>query len=190
MDGWKVFAVILSVLGILLLVTEPYRIRNKQLAKKIRNNVEMLKEFDSDFKTDGSFTNYNKKISFNESKKIFKIYKRNEHNEIVSTASRGKQTSGAAIGGVFAGGVGAIIGGLSSGSKQVTIIKLITMKITVDDFKNPVHYIDFLPIHDSPGYNPVGYKKDSDIIKTALKKADYWQGVMDLAIRKANQVAH
>ncbi|MFN2747262.1 hypothetical protein ACINLE_18950 [Bacillus sp. z60-18] len=101
MDGWKVFAVILSVLGILLLVTKPYRIRNKQLAKKIRNNVEMLKEFDSDFKADGSFTNYNKKISFNESKKVFNIYKRNEHNEIVSKASRGKQTSGAAIGGVW-----------------------------------------------------------------------------------------
>lgn len=70
------------------------------------------------------------------------------------------------------------------------MVKSITMKITVDDFKNPVHYIDFLPSTDSPRYDPVGYKKDSEVIKTALKKADYWQGVVDLAIRKTNQVAH
>ncbi|MCY9156205.1 immunity protein [Bacillus haynesii] len=211
MDGWRAFAVILTILGVLLLATEPYRIRNKQLANKLRNNVETLKEYDKDFKANGSFTNYNKKISFNESKGILKFYERNEQNEIiefsypfsqiiessvsldnetVSKASRGEQISGAAIGGVLAGGVGAIIGGLSSGSKQVTMVKSITMKITVDDFKNPVHYIDFLPSSGCPGYNPVGYKKDSDIIKNALKEAEYWQGVMDLSIRKASNVAH
>ncbi|MCY8564549.1 immunity protein [Bacillus sonorensis] len=211
MNGWRVFAVILTILGILILATEPFRMRNKQLANKFRNDVEILKQYDSDFNADGSFTNYNKKISFNESKGILKLYKRNEQNElvefsypfsqivessialdneIVSKTSRGEQISGAAIGGVLAGGVGAIIGGLSSGSKQITMVKSITMKITVDDFKNPVHYIDFLPSFDTPDYSHPGFKKDSEIIKTALKKADYWQGVMDLAIRKTNQVAH
>ncbi|MDU0072032.1 MULTISPECIES: immunity protein [Bacillus] len=207
----KAFAIILTLLGLSLLGLEPYRIRNKKLTNEFKNNVEMLKEYDSDFNSDGSFANDNSKISFNETKGIFKIYKRNEQNEIVefsypfskivessisldnetvSKTSRGEQITGAAIGGVLAGGVGAIIGGLSSGSKQVTMVKSITMKATVDDFKNPVHYIDFLPCFDTPDYSHPGFKKDSDIIKTALKKADYWQGVMDLAIRKTNQVAH
>lgn len=151
------------------------------------------------------------KISFNATKGILKIYKRNEQNEIVqfsypfskivessisldnetvSKTSRGEQIAGAAIGGVLAGGVGAIIGGLSSSSKQVTMVKSITMKITVDDFKNPVHYIDFLPDLDTPDYSNPSFKNDSEVIKAALKKAEYWQGIMDLAIRKTNQVAH
>lgn len=61
MDGWRAFAVILTILGVLLLATEPYKIRNKQLANKFRNNVETLKEYDKDFKADGSFTSTTKK---------------------------------------------------------------------------------------------------------------------------------
>ncbi|ASB89176.1 hypothetical protein [Bacillus sonorensis] len=57
--------------------------RNKQLANKFRNDVEILKQYDSDFNADGSFTNYNKKISLNEFKRILKLYKRNEQNELV-----------------------------------------------------------------------------------------------------------
>ncbi|ARC67805.1 immunity protein [Bacillus licheniformis] len=211
MDGWRVFAVILTILGLSLLVTEPYRKRNKQLTTEFKKNVELLKEYDKGFNADGSFANNNTKISFNATKGILKIYKRNEQNEIVqfsypfskivessisldnetvSKTSRGEQIAGAAIGGVLAGGVGAIIGGLSSSSKQVTMVKSITMKITVDDFKNPVHYIDFLPDLDTPDYSNPSFKNDSEVIKAALKKAEYWQGIMDLAIRKTNQVAH
>ncbi|KKB72028.1 MULTISPECIES: hypothetical protein [Bacillus] len=208
---WKPFAIIIAILGLSLLGLEPYRRRNKKLTNEFKNNVEMLKRYDSNFNADGSFANDNIKISFNETKGVLKIYKRNEQNEIVefsypfsqivessialdnetvSKTSRGEQITGAAIGGVLAGGVGAIIGGLSSGSKQVTMVKSITMKITVDDFKNPVHYIDFLPSFDTPDYSHPGFKKDCEIIKTALKKAEYWQGVLELAIRKTNQVAH
>lgn len=61
MDGWRVFAVILTILGLSLLVTEPYRKRNKQLTTEFKKNVELLKEYDKGFNADGSFANNNTK---------------------------------------------------------------------------------------------------------------------------------
>ncbi|PRR94575.1 immunity protein [Bacillus atrophaeus] len=206
MDGWKPFAVMLTVFGLLILATEPFRIKNKAIANKIKENAEKLKVYDSEFEADNFFSTYKTKIAFNENASILKVYEIIENdeikeciipfselieseivldNQVVSKVSK----SGVAIGGIMAGGIGAIIGGLSASSKQTDMVKSITLKLTAENLMNPVHYIHFLPSREDAGYNIDGYKKDSNIIQTALQNAEYWQGVMDVIIKKSNKVA-
>ncbi|WP_223198283.1 hypothetical protein [Bacillus velezensis] len=52
--------------------------------------------------------------------------------------------SGIIAGGLLGGGIGAAIGGLSASSTQTEMVKSITLKITVENLKNPIHYIHFL----------------------------------------------
>ncbi|AOL97982.1 Immunity protein [Bacillus subtilis] len=106
-------------------------------------------------------------------------------NQIISKVSK----SGIVAGGLLAGGIGAAIGGLSASSIQNEMVKSVTLKITVEDLGKPIHYIDFLPTQEVEGYNIQGYKKDSNVIQQALTNAEYWHGVMDVIIKKANKVA-
>ncbi|AKF31056.1 hypothetical protein CHN56_00023 [Bacillus velezensis] len=205
MDGWKPLGVCLTILGLLILATEPYRIKSAALADKIRKNAEMLKAYDSEFNPDNFFSTYKTKIAYNEDKSILKVYQLNgeEINEYVipfdqiiqSEISLDDQViskvakSGIIAGGLLGGGIGAAIGGLSASSTQTEMVKSITLKITVENLKNPIHYIHFLPSREDDGYEPQGYKKDGNIIQQALKNAEYWQSVMDVIIKKTSTVA-
>ena len=55
-----------------------------------------------------------------------------------------RSIGGALIGGVLAGGVGAVVGGLSGNSKEKKEIKRIDLKVVVRDLENPYVVINFL----------------------------------------------
>ncbi|AAC13006.1 immunity protein [Bacillus subtilis subsp. subtilis] len=206
MDGWRGMGICLIIVGLALLALEPYKIKAQKNIDKLKENAETLKHFDGGFNPDNFFNTYKTKIAFKESDSLVKIYQLNkdEHieeytipfsnvieseialdNQIISKVSK----SGIVAGGLLAGGIGAAIGGLSASSIQNEMVKSVTLKITVEDLGKPIHYIDFLPTQEVEGYNIQGYKKDSNVIQQALTNAEYWHGVMDVIIKKANKVA-
>ncbi|MEC1437225.1 immunity protein [Bacillus sonorensis] len=185
--------------------------KRKEIKKNDRKNLD---QYDLDFSPNKSYINPDgkMKIAFNSEKELFKIYRISPNgmihdiaipfNKIVDSeiliddttimkASRGQQVAGALIGGAIAGGVGAIIGGSSPNTTGINNVKRIRLKITNEDFENPVYYIDFLPTRDKLNRRiDKGWNKEDSTVSYALKKAEYWQGVLELAIRKTNQVAH
>ncbi|MEC0584507.1 immunity protein [Bacillus spizizenii] len=206
MDGWRGLGICLIIVGLALLALEPYKIKAQKNIDKLKENAETLKHYDSGFNPDNFFNTYKTKIAFKESDSLVKIYQlnRNEHieeytipfsniieseitldNQIICKVSK----TGIVAGGMLAGGIGAAIGGLSASSIQNEMVKSVTLKITVEDLSKPIHYIDFLPTQEVEGYNSQGYKKDNNIIQQALKNAEYWHGVIDVIIKKANKVA-
>lgn len=206
MDGWRGMGICLIIVGLALLALEPYKIKAQKNIDKLKENAETLKYFDVGFNPDNFFNTYKTKIAFKESDSLVKIYQLNRDghieqytipfsniiesevtldNQMISKVSK----SGIVAGGLLAGGIGAAIGGLSASSIQNEMVKSVTLKITVEDLSKPIHYIDFLPTQEVEGYNTQGYKKDSNTIQQALKNAEYWHGVMDVIIKKANKVA-
>jgi hypothetical protein len=122
----------------------------------------------------------NKKLSYNfddiiQSEVII------DDNTIIST-NRGSQIVGMAIGGLLAGRIGAIIGGLSGSKNSKQEIKNIELKLTLNDMNNSIFKINFLPITN------VGLSKDSTKVKNALTKIDEWQGYFDIILKQQNNV--
>nr|MDH3135723.1 hypothetical protein [Bacillus velezensis] len=108
----------------------------------------------------------------------------------VTKVSKGSQITGAVVGGLAAGGIGALVGGLSSNKTETKYFKKIDLKLKLDDFSSPIYRFDFLPSKDDFGLENVkGFKQDDPKVKDALSKAEIWQGIMEIAIRKANKVA-
>ena len=152
----------------------------------------------SDFKVDQIFVpmNLNNPILLlDESrKKIGLLYRLNEkfgysekltpiifsHTDIISadvlqdgvnviTTSRSSQIGGAIVGGVLLGGAGAVIGGLSGKKQSKTEIKTIELKIVFDNFRNPIHMIQFFP-------------NDNEGAEAALSQARHWHGILSILI--------
>ncbi|MEH7722378.1 hypothetical protein [Bacillus velezensis] len=108
----------------------------------------------------------------------------------VTKVSKGSQIAGAVVGGLAAGSIGALVGGLSSNKTETKYFKKIDLKLKLDDFSSPIYRFDFLPSNDEFGLENVkGFKQDDPKVKDALSKAEIWQGIMEIAIRKANKVA-
>ncbi|OMD81180.1 hypothetical protein [Paenibacillus odorifer] len=103
-------------------------------------------------------------------------------NSIIKT-SRGNQLGGALVGAAVAGGVGAIIGGLSGKGVQQDTVTQLSLKIIVNNIKNPVVIINFLSI----GKNKEGIKKTSEKYKRSNKLATHWHGVLSVMIRRADE---
>ncbi|MEG7377836.1 hypothetical protein V5785_00485 [Bacillus subtilis] len=53
--------------------------------------------------------------------------------------------AGAVIGGLVAGGIGALVGGLSSDRTESKYFRKIDLKLKLDDFSTPITKIEFLP---------------------------------------------
>lgn len=62
----------------------------------------------------------------------------------ITKTSRGSQIGGALVGAAIAGGLGALIGGLSGTKASHNEVKKLQLQITVDDLTNPVYTITFL----------------------------------------------
>ncbi|MEK4632543.1 hypothetical protein HRF58_09330 [Bacillus velezensis] len=108
----------------------------------------------------------------------------------VTKVSKGSQITGAVVGGLAAGGIGALVGGLSSNKTETKFFKKIDLKLKLDDFSSPIFRFDFLPSKDDFGLENVkGFRQDDPKVKDALSNAEIWQGIMEIAIRKANKVA-
>ena len=100
----------------------------------------------------------------------------NKDGETVTRTSKGGVIGGAAVGGLIGGGIGAIIGGLSGNKSSNERIKVLKLRIVVEDIHEPMHSILFLnelyPIekHD-PRY------------KEAIDKIDRWYGIAKVLMK-------
>ena len=197
--------IVLTLLGLIYLYFRKERIANVKKAEADYKAHQILEKYDKEFEADSEYAAVQYKIAVNEKKEMIKIYKINDEmeiseypipfekiiesevkldNQLIYKTSRGSQVAGALVGGALAGGVGAIIGGSSPNMTQNEKIQAITLKVIVDDIKNPNYYFDFLP--------PItefhkGYDKSRPEIKIALERCQYWNSVMEIAIRKSNK---
>jgi len=97
--------------------------------------------------------------------------------ETVTKAARASQFGGALIGGLALGGVGAIIGGLSGKTRSSEKVKIIDLRVTVNDIKSPLHDINFMDIEG---------KKDGIIYKSSMDLARHWHGLITVLIKLAD----
>jgi hypothetical protein len=95
----------------------------------------------------------------------------------VTKTSRASQFVGTAIGGVLAGGVGAIIGGLSGSTSTKEKVKGVSLKLIVNDTKNPVHLIDFIELTNT----------GSTIPEQALEEAKAWHDLLSVIINQGKK---
>lgn len=82
-----------------------------------------------------------------------------EDGDSISSGGLGR----AAIGGLAFGGAGAVVGAITGGKKNKKLIKILQIKITMNNIDNPVLYIDLIS-------TPI--KKGSILYKNAIKTAD------------------
>lgn len=108
-------------------------------------------------------------------------------NEILHKTMRGSQVAGAAVGGLLFGGVGAIIGGTTGGTKQEELIRNIDIKLTINKLQSPIIKISFL---NTFKHNPYevnlyknGHQTSSMEYKKATLEAEKWQGMFDVIIK-------
>lgn len=83
----------------------------------------------------------------------------------------------ALIGGVLAGGAGAIVGGMTSKKQNKQLIRKLTLEIVVNDLDNPEYKIDFL--NDAKGIDA-----NSDEFKKEKEQVDHWQNLMSVIIEQ------
>jgi hypothetical protein len=102
-------------------------------------------------------------------------------NTITST-NRGSQLMGMVVGGILAGGVGAIVGGLFGGKTSKDEIKNIELKLTINNMNNSIFKVNFLP------FTKVGWSKDSTKVKNSLSEIETWQGYFDIILKQQNNV--
>jgi len=107
-------------------------------------------------------------------------------NETYSQTSRGSQMASIAAGGLLAGGIGAVIGGLSSKTKNVAKFKNIDIKLTIEDLQNPIQKINFLNREGGREHfgTDSGRKKDHPLVKQALEDVEKWQGMFDVILKQ------
>jgi hypothetical protein len=105
-----------------------------------------------------------------------------EDDSSVIKTDRSSQLGGALVGGFLAGGVGAIIGGLSGKEKINKQAKRLTLRITLDDLKSPLQQINFLNLHNSiPRENPLYKESSEEILK--------WHNVFAVIINRQSNKA-
>ncbi|WP_339280957.1 SHOCT domain-containing protein [Lysinibacillus sp. FSL P2-0066] len=97
----------------------------------------------------------------------------------VTKTSRSSQLGGALVGGVLAGGIGAIIGG-TSGSKTTTEdVKQINLLITVNDVHNPIYIVNFFSSNVDTGLQITNHKD-------AMMVCKEWYGILTHIIKADN----
>lgn len=107
--------------------------------------------------------------------------------ETITKTSRSSQLGGAILGGILAGGVGAVIGGLSGKTASKEKVKTIQLKVIVNDTKKPLQIITFLNETNSIDRNNQKFIK-------ANKEVIHWHSlfkvIIDMADKeeKSNQV--
>ena len=90
----------------------------------------------------------------------------------LASTDRGSQLAGIAVGGMLAGGVGAVIGGLSGSRRSTSYVKKVFLRFITDDFDRPNHDIVLL----DRSYDKTGVERDHSDYKEALETAELWHG--------------
>ncbi|UNK19286.1 hypothetical protein MNQ98_04405 [Paenibacillus sp. N3/727] len=106
-----------------------------------------------------------------------------EDGHSVTTTSRASQLGGAILGGMVAGGAGAMIGALTGRKSTSSEVKNITLQVTLDDIEEPLRYIRFL-------YVVTPISKNTEMYQNASKEANHWHGLISVLIRRADEFTH
>jgi hypothetical protein len=100
-----------------------------------------------------------------------------EDGETVTRSVRSSQVAGALVGGVLLGGAGVLIGALSGKKRTQSKVSAITLRVTVNDTRDPLQEVTFLSTEASRG--GVLYKNASAL---ALR----WQALIDILMKRAD----
>jgi len=103
-----------------------------------------------------------------------------EDGQDVITTSRSSQVGRALVGAVIAGGVGAIIGGVGATQEQKSEVNRISLKIVVNDIRNPSFTLEFLE-------KSKVIKGDASY-KEAMSNASKCHDTISVLIRQADEV--
>ena len=170
----------------------------KQIEDKQKRMYEKLESIDG-FQTSKSLAsidnnlivaidNNSKQVAFVDLSENVKVYSYRdllevevlEDGETVTKTSRSSQIGGALIGGLIAGGTGAIIGGLSGKQTTNEEVKKISLKILVNDIDNPVKKVVLLDKQKA-------IKKSDHEYRIAKEKALNWHGLIKVLINMADK---
>lgn len=105
-----------------------------------------------------------------------------EDGSTVTQTARGSQVGGALVGAVLAGGVGAIIGGLSAKQQATAKIRSIGLRVTVADNKLPCRIVELLDMPSGSGFD-----RSNDVAKQLLGRAREWYSRLEVIIKRAKR---
>lgn len=100
-----------------------------------------------------------------------------ENGETVTQTSRTSQVTGIAVGSLLAGGIGAIIGGLSSKTYSDKNVNELHLELILDDVNDPIARMRFL-------YNASGLKQNSEKYKEEYNKVYYWHKLIEVLMHQ------
>lgn len=95
----------------------------------------------------------------------------------VTQTKRLSQIGGVIVGGLVLGGAGAIIGGLSGKKKTSELTSDITLRLCINDTKNPIIDLQFLNEETA---------KNGDIYKHYSEQARRWHTILSILIKRAD----
>lgn len=96
----------------------------------------------------------------------------------VTKTSRTSQAATALLGGILFGGVGAVVGALTSTTTTAGKVKRLDLKIVVNDTQAPVYLVNF---------QNVEAKKGGIINKAAVEQAQKWAAILTVIMRQADE---
>ncbi|MFU2014806.1 SHOCT domain-containing protein [Peribacillus butanolivorans] len=141
---------------------------------KNSNKICILKKFGSMYEEGFNFsTKYFSHTDLLESKII-------EDGVSVTQTSRSSQIGGALVGGIIAGGVGAIIGGLSGKTTTSQTVKSLKLQIVVNDTTKATQEMIFI-------LDNKGVSKDSEYYKGVISNINEWHNIISVLINKADK---
>lgn|GEM_PF-2332711 len=104
-----------------------------------------------------------------------------EDGTSVSRTERAAQAGGLLVGGLLLGGVGALVGGLSAPTATTRKVRLIELRMVLDDTAAPLHDVRFLRGETARG---------SAEHNAAMTEGRKWLAILDVAIRRVEAHSH
>lgn len=95
----------------------------------------------------------------------------------VTSVSRASQIGGAIVGGMVAGGIGAIVGGSGATSHTENDVRKIQLELVVDSLDNPVHRVSFMN-------EDIHIKKYETKYKQQFETASQWYKMFSVILKR------
>jgi hypothetical protein len=154
-----------------------------------KNSITPTQQFLSDDLTNGIVLDeekskiallYNEEESYNVVRfnfdKIIEI-EVNQDGDTITKISKGNVIGGALVGSVLAGGVGALLGGLTTSKTSTEKVKNLNIRIIFNELSTPVFTVNFLNFQAS-------LSKDDERYKKAIKDIDHWYGIFSVLLKR------
>lgn len=112
--------------------------------------------------------------------------------ETISKTNRKSQFGGAIVGGILAGEVGALIGGLSGETNVEEKVNSIDLKILVNDTNKPTYSINFFraPFNKSTKKIEPADIKSSTEYQAGAKEIEQWYSIITVIIKRTEKENH